>query len=129
VTLQRCRDRLAEGACVHFYPEGTRSFDGFVQRFHRGAFELAIELKQEILPILICDSNAAMPRDSYWFEPFHTVVKALPRVTPQSFDYAQGVIPLMKHCEGIVREALQKQLDEINTPRVVRRKVARLYRY
>ena len=24
-TLQRCRERLAEGACVHFYPEGTRS--------------------------------------------------------------------------------------------------------
>jgi 1-acyl-sn-glycerol-3-phosphate acyltransferase len=129
VTLQRCRDRLKEGACVHFYPEGTRSFDCFVQRFRRGAFALAIELRREILPIIICDSNTAMPRDSYWFERFHTVVKALPRVTPQTFDYSQGVVPLMKHCETIVREALQKQLDEINTPAVARRKVGRLYRY
>src|SRR2546421_590688 len=31
--------------------------------------------------------------------------------------------------EELVREALQKQLAELNTPRVVRRKVARLYRY
>jgi 1-acyl-sn-glycerol-3-phosphate acyltransferase len=128
-TLQRCRETLARGASVHFYPEGTRSFDGFVQRFHRGAFELAAELKQEILPIIICDSNTAMPRDAYWFEPFHTVVRALPRVTPQTFDYSQGVVPLMKHCETIVREGLQKELDAINTPQVVRRKVARLYRY
>ncbi len=128
-TLQRCRETLASGASVHFYPEGTRSFDGFVQRFHRGAFELAVELKQEILPITICDSNTAMPRDAYWFEPFHTVVRALPRVTPQTFDYSRGVVPLMKHCETIVRDGLQKELDAINTARVVRRKVARLYRY
>jgi len=128
-TLERCRARLAEGASVHFYPEGTRSRDGFIDRFHRGAFELAIELKQEILPVVICDSNTAMPRDAYWFEPFHTTVRAWPRITPQNFDYAQGVVPLMKHCEAVVREALQKQLDEINTPRVVRRKVGRLYRY
>ncbi len=128
-TLRRCRETLAGGASVHFYPEGTRSFDGFVQRFHRGAFELAVELKQEILPIIICDSNTAMPRDAYWFEPFHCVVRALPRVTPQTFDYSQGVVPLMKHCETMVRDGLQKELDAINTPRVVRRKVARLYRY
>ena len=70
-----------------------------------------------------------MPRDAYWFEPFHTTVRALPRVTPRTFDYSQGVVPLMKHCEAIVREGLQRQLDEINTPRVVRRKVNRLYRY
>ena len=79
--------------------------------------------------MVICDSNTAMPRDAYWFEPFRTTVRAWPRITPQNFDYSQGVVPLMKHCETIVREALQKQLDEINTPRVVRRKVGRLYRY
>ena len=128
-TLRRCRETLASGASVHFYPEGTRSPDSFVQRFHRGAFELAVELNQEILPVIICDSNTAMPRDAYWFEPFHTVVRALPRVTPQTFDYSQGVVALMKHCEAIVRDGLQKELDAINTPRVVRRKVARLYRY
>lgn len=128
-TLRRCRETLAGGASVHFYPEGTRSFDGFVQRFHRGAFELAVELNQEILPIIICDSNTAMPRDAYWFEPFHTVVRALPRVTPRTFDYSRGVVPLMKHCEDIVRAGLQRELDAANTPRVVRRKVARLYRY
>lgn len=128
-TLQRCRERLAEGACVHFYPEGTRSQDGLIERFHRGAFELAIELKQDLLPIVLCDTNTAMPRDAFWIEPFHVTVRALPRVTPQNFDYALGVVPLMKHCEALVRAGLQEQLDAINTPRVVRRKIKRLYRY
>ena len=128
-TMRRCRERLTAGACVHFYPEGTRSQDGFVQRFHRGAFELAVELQQEILPIVLCDSNTAMPRDAYWFEPYHTTVRAWPRITPHTFDYTQGSLALMRHCEARVREALQAQLNAINTPRVVRRKVARLYRY
>ena len=128
-TLRRCREKLAEGASVHFYPEGTRSVDGWVQRFHRGAFELAVQLKQDILPIVLCDTNTAMPRDAYWFEPYHVTVRAMPRVTPQNFDYSLGVQALMRHCEGIVREGLQRQLDEVNTPRVVRRKVERLYRY
>jgi 1-acyl-sn-glycerol-3-phosphate acyltransferase len=128
-TLQRCREKLAEGACVHFYPEGTRSHDGFVQRFHRGAFELAVELRQDILPVVLCDTNTAVPRDAYWFEPYHATVRALPRITPQNFDYALGSLALMRHCEAIVRAGLQRQLDEVNTPRVVRRKVSRLYRY
>ncbi len=128
-TLQRCRERLAERACVHFYPEGTRSPDGFIQRFHRGAFELAIELRQEILPVILADTNTAMPRDTWWFEPYRAVVRALPRVAPRNFDYSLGSVALMQHCEKIVRDALQSQLDELNTPRVLRRKVERLYRY
>jgi 1-acyl-sn-glycerol-3-phosphate acyltransferase len=128
-TLQRCRARLAEGASVHFFPEGTRSHDGFLQRFHRGAFELAVQLRQEILPIVLCDTWTAMPRDAYWFEPYHVTVKAWPRVTPQNFDYTRGSLALMRHCEAVVRDALQHQLDEANSPRVLRRKVQRLYRY
>lgn len=129
ITLEHCRQRLSAGLSLHFFPEGTRSPDSFVQRFHRGAFELAVELRQEILPIVLCDTNCAMPRDAYWFEPFHTTVRALPRVTPQNFDYSLGVVALMKHCEALVRAGLQIQLDEINTPQVVRRKINRLYRY
>ncbi len=128
-TLERCRDRLASGACVHFYPEGTRSLDGFLQRFRRGAFELAVELRQDIVPVLLCDTNTAMPRDAFWFEPYHVVVRALPRVTPRNFDYDLGATALMRHCETLMRDALQAQLDELNTPRVLHRKVARLYRY
>ena len=128
-TLELCRQRLNAGLSLHFFPEGTRSPDSFVQRFHRGAFELAVELKQDILPVVLCDTNCVMPRDAYWFEPFHATVRALPRVTPQNFDYSLGVVALMKHCETLVRDGLQEQLDEANTPRIVRRKINRLYRY
>jgi len=128
-TLARCRERLDAGLSLHFFPEGTRSTDGFIQRFHRGAFELAVELQRDILPVVLCDTHVAMPRDSYWFEPGHATVRALPRVTPQNFDYSLGSTALMQHCEKLVRDSLQQQLDKLNTPRTLRRKVERLYRY
>lgn len=129
VTLKRCRETLAGGASVHFYPEGTRSPDGWPIRFRRGAFKLAVELKQDILPIVFCDTHVAVPRDAYWMEPYRATVRALPRVTPETFDYSKGSLALMQHCEALMRASLQEQLDEVNTPRVVRRKVHRLYRY
>ena len=45
--------------------------------------QLAVELQQDILPVALCDTNTAMPRDAYWFEPYHATVRALPRVTPR----------------------------------------------
>ena len=35
---------------------------------------------------------------------------ALPRVTPQNFDYSPGVVALMKHCEALVREICSSNL-------------------
>ena len=128
-TLERCRQRLEEGALVHFYPEGTRSVDGFVGRFHLGAFDLAIERRCDVLPVVFCDTNTAMPRDAFWFEPYRASIRALPRITPESFDYNRGGRELMQHCESVVKAAHREQLDALNTPDVVRRKVARLYRY
>ncbi len=50
---ERLQQRVAEGYSVVVFPEGTRSLDCSIQRFHRGAFYLAHSLKLDILPILI----------------------------------------------------------------------------
>jgi 1-acyl-sn-glycerol-3-phosphate acyltransferase len=93
-TLRRCREKLAEGASVHFYPEGTRSVDGFLQRFHRGAFELAVELKQEILPILLCDTNHGRAAR-------RLLVRAIPR-------HGDGSAAASHHRLSIMRKAVSR---------------------
>ncbi|HEX7655274.1 MAG TPA: 1-acyl-sn-glycerol-3-phosphate acyltransferase, partial [Verrucomicrobiae bacterium] len=128
-TLAACRERLAAGRSLHFFPEGTRSYDGKLQRFRRGAFELAVELRQDIIPAVLCDTRTAMPRDAFWLEPGQASVRILPRVTPENFDYTLGATALMRHCEKLVRESLEQQLAALNTPNRLRRKVERLYRY
>lgn len=49
----RLRERVAEGYSIVVFPEGTRSADCSIQRFHKGAFYLAQLLKLDILPMVI----------------------------------------------------------------------------
>jgi 1-acyl-sn-glycerol-3-phosphate acyltransferase len=52
-SLGRASKRIAEGESVILFPEGTRSRDGKLGRFKRGAFHLAIEAGVPVVPIAI----------------------------------------------------------------------------
>ena len=67
--LSTARGYLAEACSVMFFPEGTRSRDGRVQRFSDGAFRLAIEEGVPVLPIAIDGTHEALPKHSIWFNP------------------------------------------------------------
>ena len=55
---------LSETASVLFFAEGTRSRDGNVMPFKKGAFRLAYETGLPILPITIKNSMKVLPSDS-----------------------------------------------------------------
>ena len=67
--LTTARDYLAKRCSVMFFPEGTRSRDGRVQRFSDGAFRLAIEEGVPVLPIALDGTHEALPKHSIWFDP------------------------------------------------------------
>ncbi|MHC4973274.1 MAG: 1-acyl-sn-glycerol-3-phosphate acyltransferase [Planctomycetota bacterium] len=128
-TLAQCRRVLEEGALVHFFPEGTRSTDIYPRRFHRGAFEAAVALGCDIVPVVLCDTRSAVPRDAFWVAGHHASVRVLPPITPDTFDYGRGSRDLMKHAQELVRGAFVEELARINTPAVLRGKIARCYHY
>jgi 1-acyl-sn-glycerol-3-phosphate acyltransferase len=59
-TLEAARARVAEGASVLFFPEGTRSPDGRLGEFKRGAFRMALDLGLPILPMTIIGTRAIL---------------------------------------------------------------------
>ncbi|MBB4068943.1 lysophospholipid acyltransferase family protein [Salinibacter ruber] len=67
--LTTARDYLEKRCSVMFFPEGTRSRDGRVQRFSDGAFRLAIEEGVPVLPLAIDGTHEALPKNSLWFKP------------------------------------------------------------
>ena len=44
------------------FPEGTRSYDGKVGRFHKGAFEMAKRCGVDIVPIYLHGTHDVMPK-------------------------------------------------------------------
>ncbi len=54
---------IDEGYNVVLFPEGMRT-DGRIRRFHRGAFQMAQEIKADILPIYMHGAGHVMPKSS-----------------------------------------------------------------
>ena len=62
-SLARAREILEkERPTVIMFPEGTRSGDGQLQRFKKGAFVLGIQTGVEVVPAAIIGSREVMPK-------------------------------------------------------------------
>lgn len=61
-TYEQARKILKDGISVVIFPEGSRTYDGSVNKFQRGAFQLACELGLPLLPVTINGSFTALPR-------------------------------------------------------------------
>ena len=68
-TIEEAEDTLKDGMSLVIFPEGSRTWDGKMIPFKRGAFMLAGEFKLPVVPITIDGSFKAMPRFSYNVSP------------------------------------------------------------
>ncbi|XP_062157609.1 1-acyl-sn-glycerol-3-phosphate acyltransferase BAT2, chloroplastic-like isoform X1 [Alnus glutinosa] len=59
--LKRCMDLMVKGASVFFFPEGTRSKDGKLGAFKKGAFSVAAKTKVPVVPITLMGTGKIMP--------------------------------------------------------------------
>jgi len=69
LSLEKLRVHMAEGYSLLVFPEGHRSPDHRIQRFHRGAFYLAEKLQVDILPILVFGTGEFLAKGDFWGKP------------------------------------------------------------
>lgn len=63
-SIEDAKKKLTRKACVLFFAEGTRSRDGKVMPFKKGAFRFACETNLPILPITVKNSFHILPSDT-----------------------------------------------------------------
>ncbi len=68
-SLKTAEKKLKKGTSILIFPEGTRSDNGHIQSFKKGAFILALQTKFDIIPITIVGSNNVMPKKSFQLRP------------------------------------------------------------
>lgn len=68
-TIEESEERLRGGMSVVIFPEGSRSWDGRLGNFKRGAFMLAGEFKLPVVPLTIDGSFKCLPRTTYNIRP------------------------------------------------------------
>jgi 1-acyl-sn-glycerol-3-phosphate acyltransferase len=85
--MKACRDTLAAGNSIMMFPEGTRSPDGRMRAFKTGAFELALDCRRPILPIVIRGTADALPKRGFVLRGRHPIrVKILDPLPFASFE-------------------------------------------
>jgi 1-acyl-sn-glycerol-3-phosphate acyltransferase len=92
---------LDMGLHMCIYPEGTRNKTSqTLQRFHDGAFKLAVETKKPVIPALIFYTNKVLPRKPFFFWPHKIEMHFLPAVAVEnktSQQLKEEVFELMKN--------------------------------
>jgi 1-acyl-sn-glycerol-3-phosphate acyltransferase len=68
-TIDQAADRIREGRSVVIFPEGTRSLDGRLGPFKKGAFHLAIKSGASVVPVAIRGSREVMHAGSFLIHP------------------------------------------------------------
>lgn len=76
--LRSLRDR---GYNIAVYPEGTRSPDCRIGRFHQGAFYLAEQLNMDIQPMLIYGPGKVLPKTGHSLHKGILHVEIMPRIS------------------------------------------------
>lgn len=73
--LKRAGELIRNGRNIVAFPEGTRSSDGSILPFKKGAFVVAIEAGVPIIPVTIEGTHNVMPKNTFRIRPEPIKVK------------------------------------------------------
>lgn len=110
------KEKVAEGYSVIVFPEGTRSQDCSVKRFHKGAFYLADILKLDILPIVqFGNGQVSSKRQPFFIKKGFLVSDILPRIVYQDAAYGTTYKEKTKNILNYFRQQYDRLSREYGT--------------
>lgn len=124
--LPKIKSMVEQGCSVVIFPEGTRSDDCKIQRFHQGAFSLAQQLGLDILPMVLHGAGHYLPKHENMLRKNPMTLRVLPRISQESVKE----MPFRKQaslCRGLINEELQSIASGKETPKYYASLV--LYKY
>ncbi|MCQ2066435.1 MAG: 1-acyl-sn-glycerol-3-phosphate acyltransferase [Bacteroidaceae bacterium] len=69
-SIAKAEETLSKGISIIIFPEGTRTHDGSIGKFRKGAFAMALQTRQPLLPITINGAFNVMSRHA-WHVTWH----------------------------------------------------------
>ncbi len=107
-TFEQARYYLNNRCSVMFFPEGTRSRNGKLNAFTKGAFELAVKEQIPVLPMVVDGTQNTLPKRSWKFGiAKHIKLRILDPVSTEGLE-RNDVTPLSRE----VRARVLQQLAE-----------------
>jgi 1-acyl-sn-glycerol-3-phosphate acyltransferase len=128
-SIEQVADRIRHGYSVVVFPEGTRSDDGKIRRFHKGAFYLAETLQLDILPLIIHGTHYTMSKKDTLLKNGRVTLKFLPRISPSDPSYGAGYVERTKRISSHFKAEYEKLRAANETPDYFREQLIYNYIY
>ncbi len=112
-TIEEAEEKLKDGMSLVIFPEGSRTWDGKMIPFKRGAFMLASEFKLPVVPITIDGSYKAMPRFTYNITPCTITLTIHKPIYPGEKGF--NTKRLMAECRDEIESALPEKDKGLST--------------
>ncbi len=118
--------RMQEGCSIVVFPEGSRTRDGFIKRYHKGSFYLAQQLKVPVQVFLIHGAWEAFPRNSFLLCPGRIHIIYLQTLELDDHDDRAYYYAAKEACT-ITRKAHQSYYREKDNPVFYRNRLVGTY--
>lgn len=127
--VEHLRKKVDEGYSLMVFPEGTRSENNVVKRFHKGAFFLAEEFNLDIIPVIIHGASEAIPKGDFVIHHSSLTVSILKRITVNDLSYGNNYTERTKQISAFFKNEYRKTRQELEGPDYFKNMVISSYDY
>ncbi|MGK4568419.1 MMPL family transporter [Flavobacterium sp. 3HN19-14] len=127
--IDHLKKKVEQGFSLMVFPEGTRSEDNTIKRFHKGAFYLAEELNLDIIPVVIHGYSEILPKGDFVINGGPTVVEILERITPENQSYGKDYVERTKQMSTFFKSYHKKLRLEHEGPNYFRKLIMNSFAY
>lgn len=120
---------IRQGYSIAVFPEGTRSEEGRLLRFHRGAFFLAAQLGVDLLPVVMHGIGHALPKKEWIMKPGSVSVRVLNRISPSDSRFGNDYQTRTREIRKLFAREYSRLAAERETPAYFATRIKALFRY
>jgi len=121
--LEVLKAKIDAGYSIAVFPEGTRSKDGKIGRFHKGAFYLAQQLEFDIVPVILHGTGKCITKGSFIVNDGTITIRILKRIKFNDPEFGLTYQQKTKSVHQLFKEQYSLLEEEFYTPEFFRKRV------
>jgi 1-acyl-sn-glycerol-3-phosphate acyltransferase len=128
-SIAQLAEAVGRGYSIVVFPEGTRSVDCRIGRFHRGAFYLAEKLGIDLVPVFLHGAGHVLPKNDFLLREGEISVQVHERITLDDSRFDAGYALRTKQVCRYYRDRFAEISKEKETPDYFKSFVLHNYMY
>lgn len=127
--VEHLRKKVNQGYSLMVFPEGTRSENNVIKRFHKGAFFLAEEFKLDIIPVVIHGASELIPKGDFVIHDGTLTLTILERITPKNTSFGNNYAERTKQISTFFKAEHRKIRQQLEGPGYFKKMLINSYDY